>query len=121
MTRIKGPKGGPRPVGPQSPIAEVGGSGGVDRIAPTEAPAVSGASNTGALDQVGQVAARLRAGEIDVDRAIELLIDDAVSRQLGGVTERARELEEQLRALLRGYAASDPFLAARIRRLTVDK
>jgi hypothetical protein len=121
MTRIKGPKGGPRPVGHKGPIAEVGGSSGVDRIAPAEAPAVSGASNSGALDQVGQVAARLRAGEIDVDRAIELLIDDAVARQIGAATERASDLERELRALLRGYAASDPFLAARIRRLTVDK
>jgi len=72
----------------------------------------------GNVDPVAQVAAQLRAGEITVDQAVEKLIDDAISRQL---SDSARQLEPKLRELLRSYAESDPFLAARIRRLTLAK
>lgn len=118
MTRIKGPSDGPRPVGESDAIAELGDAASVDGVSKAEAPSSSTPSS--ALDPVSQVAARLRAGEIDVDQAIELLIDDAVRRQVGLATESARELEQRLRDLLRSYAAQDPFLAARIRRLTND-
>jgi hypothetical protein len=67
------------------------------------------------------VAARLRAGEITVDQAVELLIDDAIMRQVGRATESTKDLEPRLRELLRSYAANDPFLAAKIRRLTLAK
>jgi hypothetical protein len=68
---------------------------------------------------VGEVAARLRAGEISSDEAVELLIDDAIARQMGGAVPKERE--DELRQLLRNYAANDPYLAARIRRLSQGK
>jgi hypothetical protein len=60
-----------------------------------------------------------RAGEIGADEAVELLIDDAIARQLGGAA--AKDLEPKLREVLRDYAANDPYLAAKIRRLTQGK
>jgi molybdenum-dependent DNA-binding transcriptional regulator ModE len=70
---------------------------------------------------VGRVADRLRAGAITVDQAVEELIDDAVTRQVGAATQGRAELEERLRELLRQYAATDPQLTAHIRRLTLRK
>jgi hypothetical protein len=117
--KIKGPNNG------SPPVDQVGG---VDEVAPlteTEgAPEVSGvsapqaATGAGSLDPVAQVAAQLRAGEITVDQAVDRLIEDAIARQL---SHQARDLEPKLRELLRSYAESDPFLAARIRRLTLAK
>jgi hypothetical protein len=65
------------------------------------------------------VAARLRAGEISSDEALELLIDDTIARQMGGAVPK--DLEPKLREVLRDYAANDPFLAAKIRKLTQGK
>jgi hypothetical protein len=114
--KVKGPTNG------APPIDGVDGIGEVDEVvetAPTgEVAAPAPASGTGNLDPVSQVAAQLRSGEISVDQAVERLIDDAIHGQLGA---GARDLEPKLRELLRSYAESDPFLAARIRRLTVAK
>jgi hypothetical protein len=114
--KIKGPTNG------APPVDAVDGIGEVDSVAPSEAtgevkaPApTTGPAN---VDPVAQVAAQLRAGEITVDQAVEQLIDDAISRQL---SHQAKDLEPKLRELLRSYAESDPFLAARIRRLTLAK
>ena len=80
---------------------------------------MGGASATGAVDPIAEVAARLRAGEITSDEAVDLLIEDAISRQLGGALPK--DLEPKLRETLRDYAAQDPYLAAKIRRLTQAK
>ena len=117
--RIKGPGDGPRPT---DAVDEAGEVGAIDEAAPasTEAVApVGGATATGAVDPVAQVAARLRAGEITSDQAVELLIEDAISRQLGGALPK--ELEPKLRETLRDLAATDPYLSAKIRRLTQAK
>ena len=117
--RIKGPGDGPRPTDAVDEAAPVEG---VDEAAPAETGAVGrvaktgGPSGPGGADAIAQVAARLRAGEITVDDAVELLIDDAIARGGG-----SRELEPKLREVLREYAASDPFLSAKIRRLTTGK
>ena len=117
-SRVKGPGDGPPPASPVDESREIDG---VDKVAPTEVAPVAStqrAAKSGATDPIGQVAARLRAGEIDVDKAVELLIDDAIRRQVGRASVGGKELEKQLRELLRSYASSDPFLAAKIRRLT---
>jgi hypothetical protein len=126
--RVKAP-GGPGD-GPPSidAVAEV------DRAAPAEgarpadavekAGAIEGAAATeGAegIDRVDDIARRLRAGSISAAEAVELLIDDVVTRSagpaLGGVPAEREALAEELKQLLRRQAEADPFLAARVKRL----
>ena len=120
--RIKGPGEGPRPT---DAVDEAGELDGVDEAAPaaggTVAPvgATGGTGGTGGIDPIGEVAARLRAGEITSDQALELLIDDAIQRQLGGAVPQ--DLEPKLREVLRRFATQDPFLSAKIKRLTQAK
>ena len=115
--RIKGPGDGPRPPDAVDEAAPVDG---VDETAPAEEVAsVGGPGGPNRNDPIGRIAERLRAGEIDADEAVELLIDDAVERQLGAAA--SKDLEDKLREVLRDYAANDPYLAARIRRLTQSK
>jgi hypothetical protein len=117
--RIKGPGDGPRPTDAVDEAAPVEG---VDEAAPAETGAVArvgGTGGPGGTDPIAQVAARLRAGEITSDQALELLIDDAIARQMGGAVPK--DLEPKLREVLRDYAANDPYLAAKIRRLTQGK
>jgi hypothetical protein len=120
--RIKGPGDGPRPP---DAVDEADAVDAVDETAPAQTgrvASVGGASGTtgaGGVDPIAQVAARLRAGEITSDQAVDLLIEDAISRQLGGALPK--DLEPKLRETLRDLAAQDPFLAAKIRRLTQIK
>ena len=105
--------------GRPTPSTKPGEVEGVDEAAPAETGAVArvgGTSGPGGSDPIGEVAARLRAGEISSDEALELLIDDTIARQLGGAVPK--DLEPKLREVLRDYAAHDPFLAAKIRKLT---
>jgi hypothetical protein len=117
--RIKGPGEGPRPT---DAVDEAGEVDGVDEAAPASTGAVTsvgGSGGAGGVDPIGEVAARLRTGEITSDQALELLIDDAIQRQLGGAVPK--ELEPRLRDVLRNFATNDPYLAAKIRRLTQAK
>jgi len=115
-SRIKGPGDGPRKVG------GVAGAG-----EPEDVGAVRGAEKAGRAqeakraapaDAIARVAAQLRAGEIDVDRAVDLLIDATVEK-LGSGARPATV--EKLRKVLRDYALNDPNLSARIRKLTLIK
>ncbi len=111
-SRIKGPGDGPPKVG------EVDSTDGVDEIAPSQSEPVGAPTATNAApltDPVAKITERLRAGEISVDQAVDLLIDDAVERQVGAA---GREVASKLRQVLRSHASSDPTLSARIRRLT---
>lgn len=124
--RIKGPTNGTTPVdgvdeaAPVDGVDEVGASESTAPTAPVQPTAP--AQGPGAIDAVTQVAAELRAGRITVDQAVERLIDDAISRQLGHQAAKdVRDLEPKLRELLRSYTENDPFLASRIRRLTLAK
>ena len=120
--RIKRPDNGAPPVnGVDAPneVSEVGGTAppnSATQAAPVGKAAPAGASQ--AADPVARVASQLRAGEITVDQAVDQLIDDAVGKQLGAI---GKDFEPKLRELLRSYAEADPFLAARIRRLTLAK
>jgi hypothetical protein len=118
--KVKGPTNGAPPVDRVDEVAPLSESEGATGAAEVSAPAP--ATGAGSLDPVAQVAAQLRAGEISVDQAVDRLIDDAISRQLGHQAPAdLAKLEPKLRELLRSYAESDPFLAARIRRLTLAK
>jgi hypothetical protein len=120
--KVKGPTNGAPPVdgvGAPDEIDEVQGLGEAAGSAPVgETAAVGSTAAAGAVDAIAEVAGQLRSGKITVDQAVERLIDDTISRQLGPGKD---DLEPKLRELLRSYAESDPFLAARIRRLTLAK
>jgi hypothetical protein len=115
-SRIKGPGDGPR---------KVGGVGGVDgpdqpgEVRPTEKTGrAQETKKTAPSDAIAKVAAQLRAGEIDVERAVELIIDHTVEKLGSGARPQTTE---KLRQVLREYAANDPNLSARIRKLTTRK
>ncbi|MCU1282176.1 MAG: hypothetical protein JWM53_5722 [bacterium] len=120
--RIKGPGDGPRPPDAVDEAAPVDG---VDEAAPSETGAVGrvggtgGPTGPGGIDPIALIAQRLRAGELSSDEALELIIDDTIERQLGGAVPK--DLEPKLREVLRDYATNDPFLAAKIRKLTQGK
>ena len=117
--RIKGPGDGVRPPDAVDEAAPVEG---VDEAAPAESGAVGRVGGTGGPtggDPIAAIAARLRAGEIGSDEALELIIDDTIHRRMGGAVPK--DLEPKLREVLRDYAANDPLLAAKIRRLTQGK
>jgi hypothetical protein len=112
-SRIKGPDG-PRKVGPLDGVEP---NAPVDQVRGTEATApAAGAAKVAPADAVARVAAQLRAGEIDVDRAVELLIEHTVGTVSGGGANT--QTADQLRAVLREVSRNDPHLTARIRKLT---
>jgi len=122
-SRVKGPGDGPPPIGaPEAPEAP----GAPESAEATRAAeATTAAVATAATDPISQIAGELRAGRITVEQAVERLIEDAVHRQIGralqGPSKASMALADELRALLHAYAANDPFLAARIRRLNLAK
>lgn len=79
---------------------------------PEEAPRAAGAS---AADPVAQVAADLRAGRIDVDTALDRLVERAMSSRAVEALPPARRSE--LEAHLRRSLADDPTLVALTRDL----
>ena len=120
--RIKPPSGGAAPPTPVSPatsaseVASTRSAAAASEVAPTSAVAGSGAT-----EPVAEVARRLRAGELSAREAVELLIDDAVDRQIGRALEDRSELKRELKELLRRYTETDPYLAAKAKRLERQK
>jgi hypothetical protein len=115
-SRIKGPGDGPRKVGGVSGVDE---SKDVGEVRGTEKAGKAGEAKRAApADAIARVAAQLRAGEIDVERAVELIIEHTVEKFGSGA--RAQTVDK-LRQVLREYAANDPSLSARIRKLTLLK
>jgi hypothetical protein len=113
--RVKGPRGPdgtPKVDEIDSPsgtreVGEVGGE--YARVEPSKAALPS--------DTVSRVAARLRAGEITVDQAVDILVEDVVERQVGLAVESAKALGPMLRDLLRQFVAQDPYLQSKVGRL----
>ncbi len=117
--KITGPGGGPGAVAPPTPEpAAERSSAAREAEAPrfAELLAPEGAGEPAAPSAaIGEISARLRAGEISPAQASELLIDAVVRARVPAL---AAELQEQLRATLRRLLAEDPLLAAKVRRLT---
>jgi hypothetical protein len=85
----------------------------------TEAPDMAQETPRGAPGGalVDEVAARLRAGELTPMQAVEILIDDALQRQLGPFSEAHTALAAELKLLLLEQAQSDPYLSSKMKRL----
>ena len=124
--RVKGPSGAAPPIDQTSAVDASSAA-----EATTATTAVAGVAATGAAtaaqatdptaDPVRDVARRLRTGELSAREAVELLIDDAVERQLGLITADRRALAQQLKEVLRRYTETDPHLASKVRRLESHK
>jgi hypothetical protein len=121
--RVKAPTtGGAPPVDEATPAdpadaaAQVGSPDGAREVG-----AAAKAGDAAATDPVADVARRLRSGEIDARQAVELLIDDAVGRQIGRATADREALARELKDLLRRYTETDPYLASKVRRLEGHK
>lgn len=116
--RVKPTGGGAPPVDRSSeatgPTATDGIAG---AAAPTEVTSTAATGSASGADPVSDVARRLRDGEISPREAVELLIDDAVKRQVGQAIGSRARLAGELKDLLRRYTETDPYLASKVRRL----
>ena len=112
------PDDGPRPIsevdGPQATDAAAA-AGAVDRAAPVDR--LARADGPTGTDPIADIARRLKQGELSPLEAVELLIDDVVTRQAGAVLGDRRALVDELKELLRRQTETDPYLASRVRRL----
>ena len=68
-----------------------------------------------ATDAVQRIAAQVRAGELDAARAVEQLVERAMSS--GAASTLAPAQRRELEALLRSAVESDPTLAAMVKDL----
>jgi hypothetical protein len=121
MTRIKGPTDGTTPIDEASAVDPTEAAEGPTETAPTTGVNAPTAARSAGLDALSEVATRLRAGQITVEQALELLIEDAIGRQVGMAVDENGAMEPRLREILREYAANDPFLVAKLRRLNLSK
>ena len=114
--KIGGPKGPSPPVEPPAVDATAGGekarATGFEQL--LEPQGTSGATSAPAGDLLAQVSARLRAGEVTRDQAVDLLIE-AVIEKKAGVAPPA--LRQRLQDALRALVAEDPLLGDKVRRL----
>ncbi len=117
--RVKAPGGGAPPIDETAPATGPTAADGVAAPKGTEgvAPARA-AEGPAAGDPVADVARRLRSGDLTAREAVELLIDDAVARQVGRATADREALARELKDLLRRYTETDPYLASKVRRLS---
>ena len=119
--RVKPTGGGPPPVEQPSESTAATGATAVDGATgaggPSEISSTAATGSAHAADSVSEVARRLRTGEISPREAVELLIDDAVRRQVGPALGTRTRLANELKELLRRYTETDPYLASKVRRL----
>ena len=107
---------------PAAPGAEgAGGAGGVDRAKSADKPFEVNRERAVEASRAGQVAPatatpleRLRAGEIDVDKYVDIKVDQATAHLQGLAPARV----DSIRAALRAQVASDPALVALVTQAT---
>lgn len=109
---------------PVNRVSHVEGSQQVDaaaKAAPLSAlQGVTGVGKTVSADRVASIADRLRRGVITNQQAVEELIEDTIRASLPGLTESS-PLSQKLREILQSYAKDDPYLFAKVRRLSGDQ
>ncbi|HND11236.1 MAG TPA: hypothetical protein PKL17_14660 [Pseudomonadota bacterium] len=116
-----------QPTGKAAPVTRatsVEGSSEVE-AAKQAAPvgALSAATAVGkavSADRVASIADRLRRGVLTPAQAVEELIEDTVRTSLPGLTASS-PLRQKLREILQSYAKDDPYLFAKVRRLSGDQ
>lgn len=81
---------------------------------------VSAVGKSVAADRVASIADRLRRGVLTPAQAVEELIEDTVRASLPGLTSSS-PLTQKLREILQSYAKDDPYLFAKVRRLSGDQ
>lgn len=108
-----GKRGGPAPQGPSGPSAKRG-AGEVDRPFEVERPGATEQAAAARGADPASPLARLRAGEIDVNKYVDLKVDEA-TRGLDGLPKA--DLDE-IRAMLRARVAEDPALVDLVRNAT---
>jgi len=113
--RVKPPGDGPPSIPRVDPLDATAPPAPADEVAAVGAPAPVGAAR--GADAIGEVARRLKAGEITAADAVALLIDEVVERQTGPLPGDHRAIADELKAILRAQLESDPYLASRVRRL----
>lgn len=119
-TPIKPPGGGPprgieppkegRPAATKAPSDEFRKALEVERP-----PAAEPTARAGSTDAVRRIAEQVRAGEMDAAKAVEALVERAMSSGAAGTLAPAKRRE--LESLLRSAIETDPTLAAMVKDL----
>jgi hypothetical protein len=116
--KIGGPKGPspvpPREVEPSKPADRAAGPSFGEVLGADKATGADGAAPASAVAEIG---AKLKAGEITKEQAVELLIETTVRQRL---RDAAPELAQRVREVLRRIVAEDPLLAQKVRQLSGD-
>lgn len=120
--KIGGPKGPspvpPREVEPSKPADRTTGPSFGEVLGAEKAAGTGGAAPAEALrDVAAELGAKLKAGEITKEQAVELLIETTVRQRL---RDAAPELAQRVREVLRRIVAEDPMLAEKVRQLAGD-
>lgn len=105
---------------PTNPASSTSETGSVERRGPADAPfsvgqaeGAKGVAKTADTDATSPLA-RLRAGEIDVNRYVDLTVDDATKGLQGLSTSQLDDIKK----VLRDQVASDPALTDLVRAAT---
>jgi hypothetical protein len=121
--KIGGPKGPKPSVVPEAVDKQPDPSrpaASFDRILkpPVAEPATPPTVTEGAAAQsLAAIASRIRAGEIDPEQAVTLIVEQIVAER---APQLAEQLREQLRRTLAQTLADDPYLASRVRALATE-
>ena len=115
--KIGGPKGPAPPIEPpkssETERPEKAGAARFDELLGTrETPQAEGAAPPSGV--IEEVSARLRAGEVTRDQAVDLLIDAVIESK---AVEVGPAVRDKLRDALRGLVTEDPVLAEKVRKL----
>jgi len=109
MSGVKiGPPGGPPRVAPSGADGSEPKAEGPE--GPRFAEAASGPTEVGTSADPAELVRQVREGQIDVDQAVDLLIDRALEGEL--VAAAPEELRQEIRQALGELAREDPTLAA---------
>ncbi len=116
-----------QPTGKAAPVQRINNVEGSSEVEATakaapvgELAGIAGVGKALSTDRVASIADRLRRGVLTPAQAVEELIEDTVRASLPGLTASS-PLRQKLREILQSYAKDDPYLFAKVRRLSGDQ